>query len=224
MMMRIEPSMEAQLRYSHIAIMFHWAIALFIFFNLLSGFFADSFEQPLRGWLVSLHKSFGLTVLVLTVGRIAWRLIHIPPSHDHLQPWEQTLASFTHVILYALMLVLPISGWAIVSATPPPGSAGYEASMAEDPEATFRRTRPMKVFGVFEVPRMSMIQRVGETPGGIAAQRKLHSDLGYIHFVAAMIMIALLILHVLGALKHQFVDRQSQFERMWFTQKRKPQA
>ena len=66
-------------RYTRVAIWLHWAIAAFIIFNLLSGLFTDVLPPPLQIAVLTLHVSSGLTVLALTLARIAWRLMNDPP-------------------------------------------------------------------------------------------------------------------------------------------------
>jgi cytochrome b561 len=77
------------------------------------------------------HLSAGLTVLVLTVVRIVWRLMHEPPPYpDDMKRWERHAAHFAHFFLYAVMVLMPLTGWAVLSANPPAGSAGAEARQA----------------------------------------------------------------------------------------------
>ena len=66
----------ARLRYSNVAIFLHWAIALLILFNLLTGFLHDIVPRA----VFAFHISSGVTILVLTVIRIGWRLTHWGPT------------------------------------------------------------------------------------------------------------------------------------------------
>ncbi len=113
----------------------HWVIAAFIIFNLCSGFFmagwlgvASAIPPPIRWLSLMLHASSGLTVLALTVARVIWRLFNAPPPHPAtMKPWERHTAHFAHFLLYAAMVLMPLTGWAILSAHPPPGSPGAAA-------------------------------------------------------------------------------------------------
>jgi cytochrome b561 len=97
-----------------VAIALHWGIAL-----LLAGQFAwgwwmlDIPKQPPgpRADAFNLHKSFGLLILALTVGRLAWRLGHPAPALPSMPDWQKTLAHATHVMLYAVAFALPLSGY-----------------------------------------------------------------------------------------------------------------
>jgi cytochrome b561 len=59
----------------------------------------------------NLHKSVGMTILALMAVRIAWRLAHRPPPMPPMPAWQARLASCTHVLLYAALVVQPLSGY-----------------------------------------------------------------------------------------------------------------
>ena len=103
-------------RYSTVAIWLHWLIAAAIVANLLLGFFHEDFSRPVRSSMMWWHKSIGLTVLALTVARLGWRLGHRPPPFDPvMKPWEKSLASLIHWLFYLMLILIPLSGWLIVS-------------------------------------------------------------------------------------------------------------
>ena len=103
-------------RYSRVAIWLHWIIAALIALNLLLGFFHEDFEKPVRAAMMNVHKSTGFAILVLTLARIAWRLGHRPPPFDPvLRPWEVSLARLIHGLFYVFLILMPISGWLVVS-------------------------------------------------------------------------------------------------------------
>jgi cytochrome b561 len=103
-------------RYSRVAVWLHWIIAALIVANLLLGFFREDFERPVRAVLMGWHKSIGFTVIALTLLRILWRLTHRPPAFDAaMKRWEVGLARLVHGLFYLLLLLLPLSGWLIVS-------------------------------------------------------------------------------------------------------------
>lgn len=101
-------------RYSTGAIVLHWAIAAAILFQISLGWRMEDAGSGERFGLFQLHKSVGLTILLLTLARIAWRLTHRPPpSAAH--GWEHALARAVHSLFYVMLLALPLSGWLIVS-------------------------------------------------------------------------------------------------------------
>ncbi len=115
--------MPAAERYSRIAIALHWLIALAIIGNLIGGLSLDWFLEGggpairSRGLvIIGLHKSLGLTIILLTMLRIGWRLVNPPPPLPaHMTGLERRLARLSHGAFYVLMLVLPLSGWALAS-------------------------------------------------------------------------------------------------------------
>ena len=103
-------------RYSTVAVWLHWLIAFFVIANLLLGFYHDDFGKAAERSIMWWHKSIGLTVLVLTVARLAWRLGHRPPPFDPvMKPWEIRLASLIHWLFYLMLVLIPLSGWLVAS-------------------------------------------------------------------------------------------------------------
>jgi cytochrome b561 len=103
-------------RYTRTAVALHWIIAALIVANLALGFFHDDFSKASRANVMTLHKSFGFTVLALSVARLLWRLGHRPPRADAvLKRWEATLAALTQWVFYGLMIALPLTGWVLSS-------------------------------------------------------------------------------------------------------------
>ena len=177
--------------YSRAAIILHWLIALLIIGNLIGGllmdYFLDSADPAMKklGFqIIQLHKSFGLTVLVLSLARLGMRLsAGFPPLPGHMTGLERVLARITHYGFYALMLLIPLSGWVMVSAS----TLGF----------------PTSYFGLFDWPHLP-IPTSKETSGSAS---EVHEILGYM-------AIGLISLHVAGALKHQFFDRDDVLSRM----------
>lgn len=167
-------------RYSRVAIALHWTIAVLIIANLTIGLLHESL---LRG-TIPLHKSIGMLVLVLSVGRLIWRLTHRPPPLPAtVKGWEKGLAHAVHWVLYALMILIPLSGWVFTSASP--------------------KRHPLDFFGLFPLPMLPVAQ--DKSLSDMVAER--HEQFAYL-------MIALLLLHIAAALKHRFADRDRTLDRM----------
>lgn len=182
-------------RYSAVAVVLHWAIAAAIVANLALGWWMhEAIEE--REWAAlaiaafQLHKSVGLTVLVLSLLRLAWRLAHRPPPlPEHMRAWERLAARAAHWAFYGLMVALPLSGWLYAS-------------------TQWRESGPLAVptlwFGWFEVPHLFGLD---ELPARLRAE--LSDELGDAHQWLAWAMAGLLALHVAAALKHHFVERDA---------------
>ncbi|WP_439533535.1 cytochrome b/b6 domain-containing protein [Polymorphobacter sp.] len=111
--MAISPATQ---RYSRVAMLLHWVIALLIALQLALGWTMT--EDGLRffnAW--QLHKSIGILILVLTLARVAQRLVAPRPMPAE-QGWQGRLAAFAHAGLYGFMLLAPFTGWLVVSTAP----------------------------------------------------------------------------------------------------------
>jgi cytochrome b561/polyisoprenoid-binding protein YceI len=168
----------AQARYSTVAILLHWVIALAIAGQLALGFAMPRDESGFA--LYQLHKSIGITILLLSLARLAWRLTHRPPPAVE-GGFTGFLAKAVHVLLYAFMIAAPLTGWIVVS--------------------TSRIQVPTLLFGVVPWPHLPLSRAVNE----IAEEG---------HELLAWIGIALVVLHVLGALRHQVLLKDGLLRRI----------
>lgn len=105
--------------YGWVAIVLHWAIAVLIVGQWTLGRVMKNLaDQRLSFDLIQWHKSFGLLILALAVLRLLWRLANPRPALPaDMAAVERQAAAWTHRALYALMVVLPLTGWAIASTT-----------------------------------------------------------------------------------------------------------
>jgi len=91
----------------------HWIIALLIAAQAILGWIgADMERSPAKIDVMVAHKSLGLTLLLLVLLRLAWRLTHpAPPPPFGSKTWEIRLAQLTHAAIYLVIIALPLSGW-----------------------------------------------------------------------------------------------------------------
>lgn len=103
-------------RYSTVAIWFHWIIAVGVIANVAIAELTEDASRAVRGEWIGTHKAIGITILVLTLGRLAWRLGHRPPPQPAtMRRWEVVLSKSLHFIFYFLLLALPLTGWIFTS-------------------------------------------------------------------------------------------------------------
>ncbi|MGH8617855.1 MAG: cytochrome b [Burkholderiales bacterium] len=107
--------MPAQ-RYTTTAILLHWLMFLLIAASFTLGLtMVDLPLSPTKLKYVSWHKWVGVTVFLLAVVRVAWRLGH-PPPPAAIPAWQRRAAAVAHGMLYGLIVATPLSGWIYSSA------------------------------------------------------------------------------------------------------------
>lgn len=180
-------------RYTNVAIALHWIVAVLMIANLVGGLLVDKLPDDWIRPVIDVHKSIGVTVIFFILMRILWRVGHKPPPFSAgMKLWERMAAHIVHYGLYAFMLWMPITGWLHDSAW----KAADEI--------------PLKWFGLFEFPRAGFIMSLPPEQ-----KEHLHDLFGKMHGIAGYVLFWLVILHIAGALKHQFVDKEAEFRRMW---------
>ena len=117
-MAEVRPIIPADVAYTRTAIVLHWLTVLLI----ATGFSIGSWmvdlpiaPQTLR--IYAYHKWIGITVFLVTLARLAWRLAHLVPPARGMPAWQRRAAAASHASLYVLMLAIPISGWLYSSAS-----------------------------------------------------------------------------------------------------------
>ncbi len=100
-------------RYSGTAVGLHWLLALLFGFMAALGWYMMSVEdEPGSAAYFNLHKSIGLIVALLVAARIVWRLTHRPaPLPASVPAWQARLSALNVALLYALMVLLPLTGY-----------------------------------------------------------------------------------------------------------------
>ena len=108
-------ALDPTVRYNSVARGFHAIIAVLVIGNIAGGLLNDSLP---KAWnVIPLHKSMGLLILFLSVGRLLWRFTwKTPPYRPALKPRELLLAQAVHGIFYALIVIMPLTGWIFTSA------------------------------------------------------------------------------------------------------------
>ena len=104
-------------RYSGVAMALHWiiAIAVIAIWRIAEAAEHAGTREESAAIMVH-HKALGITVLVLTLIRLAWRLSHkAPPLPDNYASWERVLARSVHVIFYVMLIGLPLGAWLATS-------------------------------------------------------------------------------------------------------------
>lgn len=182
-------------RYTSVAITLHWVIALAILINIVLALTWDLYPEASIRPAINLHKSIGITVLGLAILRLLWRLTHTPPAlPTGYAKWEVRLSHITHVLLYMIIFAMPITGWMHDSA--------WKAAA----------DNPLTLYGVIPFPRIGYIMNLDPV-----TKERMHDLFGGFHEAVGVAIYVLVGLHILGALKHQLLDKQRELQRMWYT-------
>lgn len=160
----------------------HWLIALIVIPMLLLSFFIDDLPRVYRSDVIMVHKSLGLTVLVLMIIRLLVILVfgkpHLPAS---MPKWERVLSRGVQYAFYVLLIAMPLCGWVMSTAA----------------------NKIPRYFNLFSVP----------CPG-ISPNKPLAEWMFTCHTTIGVILIGLATLHVAGALKHYWIDKDNVLQRM----------
>jgi cytochrome b561 len=116
------PSGEIE-RYTSLAQVTHWAAAVLMLAVVVLAwvFMAMPAEQAGRFAYITLHKSIGQTIFFLTLSRLIWRRFHpAPPMSGRLMAWEALVARTNHCLLYAIMMLMPLTGYVLATAAARP--------------------------------------------------------------------------------------------------------
>jgi cytochrome b561 len=181
-----------QSRYNSGAIMLHWVIALMILTNIGLAWWFNTLHGTAKVEPVQLHKSIGITVLVLSVIRLGWRLaVPVPKLPAYVTGWEKWLAQTVHVLFYVIMFGLPLTGWAFTSASP------------------LIHVFPIVLYHVIPWPTLPVLSTLPHDQ-----MKTAHALFLAGHGLLAKLAYGLIVLHVAGALKHQFINNDDVVTRM----------
>ncbi|MCR9195697.1 MAG: cytochrome b/b6 domain-containing protein [Hyphomonas sp.] len=190
-------------RYTSVAITLHWLIALAIVGMILGGWYMGDLPDGAPGqyFLYQMHKSIGITILLLTVARIIWRVMNPPPPlPEDMNALEKTGSHLVHLGFYGLMIAMPLTGWLYSS-------------------VSVKLDVPTVLYGAISWPDVPFV-------GGLKTEAA-SGVVNFIHSKLAWVAIGLLVLHVAGALKHEFSAEDGVLKRMipgLFGKVDKPQA
>lgn len=179
--------------YTATAKLLHWLIAAFVLALLALGRVMTGIEDlQLRFELYQLHKSMGITVLALMGLRVAWRVLAKPPAlPPMMEALERRAAQSTHLALYTLLLFMPLTGWAMVSATPPPFNF------------------PTELYKTIPWPHIPALQQLT-----LDAKKTVEPLLKTLHAALGWALLALVAIHIAAALRHGLILKDGVMSRM----------
>ena len=172
---------------STITITLHWVVGLSIISLIAVGVYMTDYKVYA---LYPIHKSVGMLLFLVIVLRVIWRLKQgWPAPASTYKAWEQSLSRIVHWVLIIATITLPISGMLMS------GLGGHG----------------LAIFGLellAATPNPDEMGKMIPINGPVAgAAHEVHEIAGKVIFVA-------IVLHLCGALKHHFVDKDGTLRRM----------
>ena len=168
----------------------HWVTATAFAIQIGLGWRMGLSGGPQTFAVFQLHKSIGITILALTLLRIGWRLLNPPPPFPvTMARTERKLAHGVHFAFYALLLILPLSGWLIVSSS--------------------KVFVPTFLYGTIPLPHVPGVAELAPW-----MKQAVNAAAETTHLFAVWLAIAAILLHLAGVFKHQLVDRGGDLARM----------
>lgn len=160
----------------------HGICALLVMALIIVGFSAGYIDdKPTKGMVYNIHKVTGVITLFVAALFVFWSLFSRKPGYDaSMARWEKLLARFVHFLLFALILVMPLSGWIMSSAA----------------------------------ERFPHVMGIQLMMPGIPASKAIAGFFKETHELLAWVIAAAVILHIVGALKHHFIDKNDILRRM----------
>ena len=154
---------QARNRYSAVAITLHWVIAALILYNLYLALQLDDLHGLAKFNTFQVHKSVGLTVLMLSLLRLVWRLTHRPPPMPAGMPrWERLGAHAAHWTLYALMIGIPLPSRRSASAadtSPGCTQVDFKRSISRATASRLRQKAFQRASSIRPMRRASSVRR-----------------------------------------------------------------
>jgi cytochrome b561 len=108
--------MTDRLHYGTTAKVFHWLIVALLLVQYPIGWLMPDLHRNMKpGAPMTFHISFGITILLLIVLRLVWRLTHPVAPESSLPPWQRLSSEAVHWLLYLLVLATTVTGWLFAS-------------------------------------------------------------------------------------------------------------
>ena len=170
--------------YSKTAVTIHWLTAAALSLAIALGWRMRDAGGAERESVLAVHMSIGISILLLTVLRMGWRIRHRPPPMTASAPWERWVAQIAHGLFYVFLFVIPLLGWLNVSSS--------------------SAAQTNRLFGLVPWPNIPGVARLSGV--GTAAETA--------HRVLAYSLCVLLFFHIAGAVKHHLSSPGNGFSRI----------
>ncbi|MGY4314139.1 cytochrome b [Bradyrhizobium sp. JR3.5] len=173
--------------YGPVAKTLHWVTVLLVIVAWTLGMFGEELsEKSAQSSALLTHIWIGLTILVVAIVRIPWRIANPPPESvptefgRWLVEWTDPASRLMHYVLYGLLVVVPAFGIAL----------------------QFAQGHSLPLFGL------------GEIPSPWLADKVFAHNVKKVHEVLANALVILAAFHMVAALVHHIVFGDNTLRRM----------
>ncbi|PCH83679.1 MAG: RNA methyltransferase [Piscirickettsiaceae bacterium] len=178
---------DLKTKLSCVTVALHWVVGITMIVMLTVGWYMAEFEEH---GLYSIHKSVGMIIFVVILARVVWRIKQgWPEAASNYKAWEHTLSKIIHWALIIGTVLMPVSGMLMS------GLGGYGLS----------------IFGLELLAATPNPEEAGKM---IPVNGPLAGSAHEVHEVASTIIMLSVLLHLLGAFKHHFIDKDGTLKRM----------
>lgn len=177
-------------KYSSVAIYLHWIIGLTVLFMIWFGHYVADLprEDAWRATGFNIHMSTGILILLLMLVRIWWRIKHPAPAPlSTLKGWELGFLKATHHGFYLVLILMPLAGWAMMSAS--------------------TSDTPFNLYQTVPWFKLSFLKGLGDT-------HDVHEFFEEVHKALGWVILAMFGLHVIGVVNHTWIKKDGALRRM----------
>jgi|TARA_B110000483_G_scaffold70401_2_gene87894 cytochrome b561 len=190
--------MNSQVSYGSVAKWLHWLMAfcfLGAYCAVYYGIWFIDLRSPDRQFVRGIHTMLGLSVGLLVLPRLIWRIVNPEPHPDPAPNWQHLAAKYAHWGLYFFMIASPLTGWL--------GTGG----------------RSVNMFWLFEIPTFrgsDLFPWLVEGKLGLTFEQWEHPiDIMHKKIFGKWMVWMLILVHVAAALYHHFKVKDKTLKRMW---------
>lgn len=180
--------------YGTVAKWLHWGTALLFLASYATFYFREWFTEsrtPENLTILQLHLSVGVTIFVIALLRILWKLGNRTPDSEQANSTQHLAAKFGHFMLYAMMIIMPVTGYL---------GTGVD----------------IEFFSLFDIPSFKNTELFANTIGMQMRFKEFERPFDFMHKVilGKWLVWLLIVGHVMAALYHHFVMRDRTLQRM----------
>ena len=180
--------------YGAIAKWLHWLTAILFLGSYVTVYYRQWFTEaqtPENWTALQLHLSVGVTIAVVVLLRILWRITNRTPEPEPGSALEHLAARLGHFALYAIMIIMPVTGYLGTGVA-------------------------VEYFYLFDIPSFKDTELFATYLGDTMTFKEFEKPIDFVHkdIFGAWVVWLLILGHVLAALYHQFIKKDRTLQKM----------